>query len=121
MRKEQLCDCEILHKDIVEKVLNQIESEQTLTKISCFYKAFADITRIKIINMLDCNEMCVCDISVLLNMTKSAVSHQLTYLKKLNIVKSRRQGKQVFYSLDDEHVKQVFEKGKEHVLEKIYE
>lgn len=120
-KAELICDCEILHKEIVDKVKSNILSQKTLAKIANFYKALSDSTRIKIINALDCNEMCVCDISVVLNMTKSAVSHQLKYLKDLDIVKSRKQGKEVFYSLADDHVKQLFEICHEHIMEKEHE
>lgn len=116
-KSELVCDCEIIHTETVEKVKNEILKQNTLESMSKFYKAFADNTRIKIINALDCHEMCVCDISVLLNMTKSAVSHQLKYLKMLNIIKPRREGKIVFYSLADEHVKLLFKICHEHIKE----
>ena len=116
-KSELICDCEIIHSDIVEHVKKEILNKETLLDIANFYKALSDSTRIKIINALDCHEMCVCDIAVLLNMTKSAVSHQLKYLKNMNIIKSRKQGKIVFYSLADEHVKEVFEISLEHVKE----
>lgn len=116
-KTECVCDCETIHKDIVEivnkKKLNQCE----LLEMTKFYKAFADETRLKIINILDAHEMCVCDIAVVLNMTKSAISHQLSYLKKLNIIKARKEGKIVFYSLADDHVKQLFETCEEHIKE----
>ena len=111
------CDCEIIHKDIVESVKNNVSDKKTLLDMVVFYKAFADETRLKIINLLDVHEMCVCDIAVILNMTKSAISHQLSYLKKLNIIKSRKEGKIVFYSLADEHVKKLFEICEEHIKE----
>lgn len=120
-KSELMCDCEIIHTKIVENVKNKILNMQTLESMSKFYKAFSDNTRIKIINILDCHEMCVCDIAVLLNMTKSAVSHQLKYLKTLNIISSRKEGKIVFYSLADEHVKTLFEICLEHIKETEYE
>lgn len=116
-KSELVCDCEIIHTETVKKVKNEILNHTTLEAMSKFYKAFADSTRIKIINALDCHEMCVCDIAVLLNMTKSAVSHQLKYLKTLNIITSRKEGKIVFYSLADEHVKILFEICHEHIKE----
>ena len=82
-KSELICDCEIIHSDIVEHVKKEILNKETLLDIANFYKALSDSTRIKIINALDCHEMCVCDIAVLLNMTKSAVSHQLKYLKNM--------------------------------------
>lgn len=112
------CDCDIIHKDSVEKAKKDLKDDETLMCMADFYKALSDSTRIKIINLLDNNELCVCDISVLLNMTKSAVSHQLKNLKEMNLIKSRKVGKEVFYSLADRHVKEVFEISVEHVLEK---
>jgi len=117
-KTELICDCDIVHKEIVEKVKREILDEVTLVNIANFYKALSDSTRIRIINALDCSEMCVCDIAVLLNMTKSAVSHQLKYLKDMDIIKSRKEGKIVFYSLVDDHVKQVFEISLDHIMEK---
>ncbi len=116
-KSELVCDCETIHHDIVEDVKNHILPDDTLLLITNFYKAFSDNTRIKIINALDHHEMCVCDIAVLLNMTKSAVSHQLKYLRKLNIIKPRKVGKIVFYSLADDHVKTLFEICHEHIKE----
>ena len=120
-KSEQICDCEIIHYEIVENVKTKILDDNCLRLMSNFYKAFADSTRIKIINALDCHEMCVCDIASLLNMTKSAVSHQLKYLKKLNIIKNRKQGKIVFYKLADIHVKKLFKICHEHIKESEYE
>lgn len=116
-KPEQSCDCEIIHKDIVDLAQKNILPQHTLFEMTKFYKAFADTTRIKIINALSVHEMCVCDISVLLNMTKSAVSHQLNYLKKLNIIAPNKQGKIVFYSLADDHVEKLFKLCHEHIIE----
>lgn len=112
------CDCEVIHQDVVEKVRGEMLDDDSLINMADFYKALSDSTRIKIINALYISEMCVCDISVLLNMTKSAISHQLKNLKELNLIKSRKQGKEVYYSLADRHVGIVFEITKEHVQEK---
>mgnify|MGYP003289737848 CR=1 FL=1 len=117
-KNELVCDCDIIHGDLVEKAKQTILSEDMLIKISHFYKALSDSTRIKIVNLLEKNELCVCDIAVILNMTKSAVSHQLKYLRQLNLIKSCKRGKEVWYSLADEHVKQVFDISLEHILEK---
>ncbi len=111
------CDCEIIHEVIVSQVKKQMLDEEKLLLMADFYKAFSDSTRIKIINVLDIAELCVYDISNLLNMTKSAVSHQLKYLKDLHLIKSRKEGKEVYYSLDDSHVKAVFDLSKEHIEE----
>lgn len=119
--QKQFCDCAIIHKQIVEKVSKNILNNNILNDMAIFYKAFGDKTRIKIINALNCNEMCVCDLAVLLNMTKSAVSHQLKYLKQKNIVTSHKSGKIIFYKLADDHVKQLFQICHQHIMEESYE
>lgn len=91
--------------------------EETLYDLAKLFKVFGDSTRIKILWALDESEMCVCDIAFLLNMTQSAISHQLRVLKQAELVKSRREGKIVFYSLEDEHVKQIFDQGLIHISE----
>lgn len=115
--KEKFCDCEIIHKEKVDKALSEMLAEETLLDISDFFKVLSDSTRIKIINLLDNNTLCVCDISAALNMTKSAISHQLKNLREMNLVKSERVGKEVWYSLADDHIKKVFDISTEHVLE----
>ena len=89
-----------------------------VTLVFCLMRMIGDPTRTKILFALDQNEMCVCDIANVLGMTKSSISHQLATLKKSGIVKSRRDGKEVYYTLDDEHVQQVFEVGIEHIEHK---
>lgn len=120
-KNEVICDCDVIHNDLVEKAKQTILSEDKLLMIADFYKALSDSTRIKIVNLLEKNELCVCDISVILNMTKSAVSHQLKNLRQMNLIKSRRKGKEVWYSLADEHVKQVFDISLEHISEKHHD
>lgn len=117
-RDEMFCDCEVIHADIVNAVRERMPDENELYVLSDFFKVLGDSTRSRIICALDENEMCVCDLAVLLNMTKSAISHQLRYLREANIVKNRREGKNVFYSLADDHVKDIFEKGLDHIREK---
>ena len=112
------CDCNTIHEDNVKCVKKEMLDDEILLDIADFYKALSDSTRIKIINALDKSELCVCDISALLNMTKSAVSHQLQNLKEMHLIKSRREGKEVLYSLADNHVREVFEISIEHVMEK---
>lgn len=112
------CDCDVLHADIVDKVRLVMPEEDELYDLADFFKVLGDSTRAKIIWALDESEMCVCDIAVLLNMTKSAISHQLKSLRAANLVKYRKEGKVVFYSLTDDHVKEIFEKGLEHIREK---
>jgi len=110
-------DCEVLHEDIIENVKNQMLKEDILFDVSDFFKILGDSTRAKIMWALDKSEMCVCDLAVLLGMTKSAISHQLKTLREANLVKNRKDGKMVIYSLDDDHVKDIFEKALNHVLE----
>ena len=116
-KSAQECDCDIIHTDLVAKAKKSLLSDDILLDISDFYKAFSDSTRIKIINLLKSNELCVCDISSILNMTKSAVSHQLKNLRDMNLIKNEKRGKEVWYSLADNHVKTVFEISLEHILE----
>ena len=120
-RCQQGCDCNIIHGGMVEKCKCGMLDEEILLSMADFYKALSDSTRIKIINALAVRELCVCDISALLNMTKSAVSHQLGNLKEMNLIKSRKNGKEVWYSLADEHVLDMFEISKEHILEAMNE
>ena len=112
-----ICDCTVIHQDILEKVQQQMPDASTFTHLTGFFKVFGDNTRLRIMLALDVNEMCVCDLAVLLNMTKSAVSHQLRTLKEANLVKFRKDGKNVFYSLADDHVKSVLSQGLSHINE----
>ena len=111
-------DVDVLHADIVDKVKKDFPSNQLINTLSDFFKIFGDTTRVKIMCALDKSEMCVGDISVLLDMTVSAVSHQLKILREASLVKTKRQGKIVFYSLADEHVQRIIECGIEHIIEK---
>lgn len=111
------CDCGVIHPDIVNKVKMVMPVEDELYDLSDFFKVLGDSTRVRIMWALDESEMCVCDIAVLLNMTKSAVSHQLKLLRTSNLVKYRKEGKVVFYSLSDDHVKEILEKGLVHIRE----
>jgi len=117
IKSELICDCEVIHADIVDSVKTKMPEEDELYDLSDFFKVLGDSTRIKIMWALDESEMCVCDLAVLLNMTKSAISHQLHSLRQANLVKYRKEGKVVFYSLTDDHVKAIFEKGLEHIRE----
>ena len=94
-KNEFVCDCNVIHKEMVENT-----------------------TRVKILFALDQNEMCVCDIANVLSMSKSSISHQLSTLRRCGFVKCKKTGKEVFYSLDDDHVKEVFEVGIEHINHK---
>lgn len=116
-KKELLCDCDVIHEELVNNAKSKLLDEDKLLQISDFYKALSDSTRIKIINLLEKSELCVCDISVILNMTKSAVSHQLKNLREINLIKCKRKGKEIWYTLADDHVKQVFDISLGHILE----
>ncbi len=111
------CDCDVIHEDIVNEVKSKMPEEESLYDLAELFKVFGDSTRIKILWALDEAEMCVCDIAVLLNMTQSAISHQLRVLKQANLVKNRKEGKVVYYSLDDDHVKNIFDQGLIHINE----
>lgn len=111
------CDCNIIHSETVKKVSDFILDDATCDQLAMFFKIFGDPTRIKILSALDVSEMCVCDIAAALDMTKSAISHQLSLLKRDSLVKYRRDGKEVFYSLSDEHIRQILEMGLEHIFE----
>ena len=116
-KHSEMCDCNEVHTEIVDKVKEVMEDTEVLYALSDFFKVISDSTRIRIMAALDGGEMCVCDLSALLDMTKSAISHQLKSLKDAKLVKSRREGKNVFYSLKDDHVRLIFEMGIEHIKE----
>lgn len=113
------CDCVVIHDEIVNKVKNRMPGEETLYDLAELFKVFGDSTRINILWALFESEMCVCDIAYLLNMTQSAISHQLRVLKQAKMVKNRREGKIVYYSLKDEHIKQIFDQGLIHISEEL--
>ena len=111
------CSCSVIHEDIVNKVRDIMPMEETLYDLAELFKVFGDTTRIKIICALFESEMCVCDIAALLCMNQSAISHQLRVLKQARLVKFRKDGKVVYYSLDDEHIKLIFDLGLIHIKE----
>lgn len=111
------CDYIHAHEDIVNAVNAQMPDEEILYDLAELFKVFGDSTRIKILYVLFESEMCVCDIAQLLNMNQSAISHQLRVLKQSKLVKYRRDGKTVFYSLADGHVRTILGQGMEHVAE----
>ncbi|MEZ0536637.1 ArsR/SmtB family transcription factor [Caldicellulosiruptoraceae bacterium PP1] len=113
----EICNCTIIHEDVVKRVRENMVDENHVISLAEFFKVFGDATRIKIINALLTSEMCVCDIAALLGMSQSAISHQLRTLKQARLIKYRRDGKVVYYSLDDEHIKEIFDKGLIHVKE----
>ena len=119
MSRKEAPKCEFMHvhEDIVEKVNREMPQEDALFDLAELFKIFGDSTRIKILYVLFESEMCVCDIAQLLGMTQSAISHQLRSLKQSRLVKARREGKTVFYSLADGHVRTILDQGMEHVAE----
>lgn len=117
-RNEFFCDCNVIHQEVVDKVLQNMPNENTFNKLAKIYKLIGDTTRCKILFALDQKEMCVCDLANVLNMTKSSISHQLAILRKSGIVKYRKSGKEVYYTLDDNHIIKLFEIGLEHINHK---
>ena len=113
----ECCDFYPVHDDVVKAVKEKMPDEDELYDLAEIFKVFGDSTRIKILYVLFEQEMCVCDIAQLLNMTQSAISHQLKILKQSRLVKNRREGKAVFYSLADGHVRSIINQGLEHIEE----
>lgn len=111
------CENESANLENVEFVKKQMLPEEEIFDLAEVFKVFGDSTRMKIINALIVKELCVCDIAEITNSTPSAISHQLRVLKQAKLVKYRKEGKSVIYSLDDNHVKEIFEKGREHIEE----
>lgn len=116
--KEISCDCNILHSDAVKNTVEKMPDNTVFDRLSDFYKILGDGTRCKIIFALAQNELCVCDLANVLSMTKSSVSHQLAKMRNYGVVKCRRDGKTVFYSLDDNHISTIFESTLEHINHK---
>lgn len=113
----ECCDAAEVHADIVGMVRNNMPGESKLYDLAELFKVFGDSTRIRILFALFENEVCVCDIAATLDMTQSAISHQLRILKQSKLVKSRREGKSIYYSLADNHVKTIIAQGMEHIEE----
>ena len=111
------CNCSVIHSHIVGRVKKRLPDEELLFDLAELFKVFGDSTRVRIICALLFSEMCGCDIAVLLGMTKSAVSHQLKVLRQARLVKYRRDGKVVYYSLDDRHIGAIFRQGLAHISE----
>ncbi len=109
------CDCTAIDERAVKDIKERMISDNEINSLSNLFKVLGDPTRARIVMALDNKEVCVCDLSVALNMTKSAVSHQLAVLKANKIVKSRRQGKHIFYSFDDEHITTIIEIADAHI------
>ncbi len=106
-----------LKEENLQKINTQLPKEETLYDLAELFKVFGDTTRVKIISVLLESSLCVCDIATLLHMSPSAISHQLRVLRQARLVKHKKEGKEVFYSLDDEHIRFIFDAGLEHILE----
>ncbi len=119
MGKTEIECCEVIcvHNDMIQKVKDLMPREELLKDLADFYKVFGDATRIKILCVLLQEEVCVCDLAELLGMTQSAISHQLRVLKQMKLVKNRRDGKTVYYSLADRHIQNIISQGMEHIQE----
>ncbi|MGG7197221.1 ArsR/SmtB family transcription factor [Clostridium butyricum] len=111
------CSCNVIHENVVEMVKNALPQDELLYDLAELFKAFGDSTRVKILCALFESEMCVCDLSAILGISQSAVSHQLRTLKASRLVKFKRVGKVVYYSLEDEHIKHIFNEGFKHIIE----
>lgn len=116
-RKEEICESSEIHEDLLKIVNETLPEETELYDLAELFKVFGDSTRIRILFVLFEAEVCVCDLAKALNMTQSAISHQLRILKQNKLVKSRREGKSIFYSLADDHVRTIINQGREHIEE----
>lgn len=114
---EMVCEIKELHEDRIESAVSSMPSDDVLSGTAELFKVFGDPTRVKILFVLMDNELCVCDIAETLGMQQSAISHQLRVLKQASLVKNRREGKTIYYSLADSHVKTILYQGIEHVTE----
>jgi len=117
VKKIPVCDCDVIHEAIVKRVRKAMPKDEDFYDLADLYKMFSDSTRARILWALSREEMCVCDIAVLLGMTKSAISHQLKSLRLANLVKYDKRGKEVYYSLADSHVEVMLKQGFEHIRE----
>ena len=118
-KNEFICDCNVVHQGKVDSAKQSLPSAELLQGLSNFYKIIADETRCKIIFALKAGELCVCDLANVLSMTKSSVSHQLAKMLKAGVVKRRREGKEVYYGLDDRHVEEIMQTSLCHVAHKM--
>lgn len=119
MKKTEVECCAVtcIHDDTIRRVQGRMPEEDTMKELADFYKVFGDPTRIKILCVLLEAEVCVCDLAEILGMTQSAISHQLRVLKQMKLVKNRREGKTVYYSLADGHIQTIISQGMEHIAE----
>lgn len=117
LRDIERCDCICVHPEAVAAALDHLPDDETLYDLADLFKLFGDFTRVKILSLLEGGEMCVCDIAEALDMNQSAISHQLRVLKTNKLVRSHRDGRQVFYALADAHVMTILRQGLEHINE----
>ncbi len=114
---KDMCDCNVIHQEVVDKVVQTLPDKQDIDKLALFFTAIKDPTRLKILHALFIAEMCVCDIAVVLEMTQSAISHQLRVLRQARLVNYDKQGKTVYYSLADNHVRSIINQSMHHIKE----
>ncbi|MBQ4644513.1 MAG: winged helix-turn-helix transcriptional regulator [Clostridia bacterium] len=117
-KNEYICDCNMVHKEMVQDTLSKMPENETLNNLADLFKIMGDTTRCKLLFALLQNEMCVCDLANVLSMSKSSISHQLSKMKDVGLVKCRKEGKTVYYSLDDCHISEIFEVGLKHINHK---
>ena len=117
INEEDKCSCRCIHEDRIDRARESALNNDDNSRLSQLFKAMGDTTRLRIIYALDREEMCVCDLAVLLGITESAVSHQLRFLRQLHLVTNRREGPILYYRLDDDHVGQLVRLGLEHIRE----
>lgn len=117
--KDYECEVVEVHEDKINELQKDMLPQETFNDVSALFKMFADPSRLKILSLLFKEELCVCDISCLLDMSQSAVSHQLSVLRSNRIIKFRKVGKNVYYTLDDQHIQMIYNAGLEHVMEGV--
>lgn len=115
--EDALCSVTVIHEDTVNKVKEELIEDDTIFDMAQTFKVLSDPTRLKIINALMLSEMCVCDIAALLNMSNPAVCHHLKSLRQMRLIKYRRDGKVAYYSIDDEHIKNIFDQCFDHMTQ----
>ncbi len=118
-KNEYVCDCNAVHQEKVTDTINKMPNDYIFDNLAGFYKIIGDKTRCKLLFALMQNEMCVCDLANVLSMTKSSISHQLSKMRVYGVVKCRREGKEVYYSLDDEHISTIYKISIEHIKHKM--
>ena len=114
---DSLCSVIAINRKTVDKVLSRLPEIEQTAEMSDFFKVLADPTRLQIVQALTLEELCVCDLSAIVNVSVSAISHQLRLLRNMKIVKNRKTGKMVYYSLDDDHINRLINVARKHVLE----